>query len=715
MMSRRVLSLAALIVLAVLLAAPQAPAQAPARAAGSLELVPDSALFYSVMLRNREQLDLVLQSKAWAKLRRLPVLKMVREQLDQALATNPALTQLKDWYEQEENRKLIGLLGEMVSEEIFCYGGRDTADFYALLGELYGAYQFAPLMALLSGRAPQEAINPQTRLRLVLQTLAENTDHLKVPDIVLGFKLRETKEAKAQLQRLDQLVKDFLRRQPRFKGHWTKVKMAGGEYYRLRLDDQVVPWDQLPWEDVEQKQGEFDKLKKRLHELNVNLCIGLRGPYLIVAVGETLAQLRELGGQGKKLAERPEFKRLAPFADRRLTAISYASKAWLALSEGSPKELHGLGQNVVDFLEKQGAELNAEQKARIRKHLDGFVKDFQKYFPDPGPYLSFSFLNERGQESYSYDWTKEPEQAKPGQLQVLRHLGGSPLAYYAERAAYDPEAYRLLVKWIKIGWGDLEDLVLPRLPEEVRDQYQSMMKVARPLLARLDRATGKMLLPALGSGEGALVLDAQLTSKQWHSLMPEAARPLPLPAPAIVLSVKDAELLKKAGTEYRKILNDLIAQVGQTDFRLPPPQAKEFKGGTLYLYPLPAEAGLDKRLAPTAGLSERWLVLSFSPVQARRLLAPTPLTAEAKLPGAPKQVLSAAHFNWAGLVSAAEPWVDYFLAAVHSGADENFQQVRSQVHTILEVVKVLRSYTSVSYPEGGAVVTHSETIIQDIE
>jgi hypothetical protein len=705
--------LLALAGLVVLLAACRAPAQSSARPAGSLELVPDNALFYSAMLRNREQLEMVLKSKAWAKLSRLPALKMLRNMIDQGLAPNPGLAKLKDWYEQEENRKLIGFLGDMCSDEIFCYGGRDSADFYALLSELQGAYQYAPLMALLSGKNPQEAANPETRIRIVLQTLAQNTEHLKAPDLVVGFKLRDTQEAKAQLKRLDRLVKNLIRQQPQFQGRWTKAKVAGGEYYTLRLDGRLVPWDQIPLSDLEEKQGEFEPLKKKLREMVLSVSIGLRGSYLIVAVGDSPARLKELGGAGNKLADRPEFKRLAKFADRRLTAISYSSKQWRSLLEGSRKDLKNLGDKAIAALESEGIELTAKQKTRLRDDLNGFAKDFKKYVPNPGAYLSFSFLNARGSESYSYDWTKEPLQAESAPLQILRHVGGSPLGYYAERSIFDPEAYRLLVKWIKIGWGDVEDLALPKLPEEVRDKYAEIMKIARPLLVRLDRVTGKMLLPGLGTGEDAVVLDARLTSKQWHQAMPESEKALPLPAPALVMSVKNAELLRKAGAEYRKILNEVIAQIGQTDFQLPPPQAKEYKGGTLYSYPLPEEAGLDRHIEPTAALNDHWLVLSISPIQARRLLLPTPLAEKATLPGAPKAVLSAAYFNWAGFVRAAEPWVDYALLS--SGAEDRAQDVRGQVHTVLEVVRVLRSYASVTYPEGDAVVTHGETIIRDIK
>ena len=42
----------------------------------TLQLVPDDAAFYDSMLRNREQVEAVASSRAWAKLKSMPVVQM---------------------------------------------------------------------------------------------------------------------------------------------------------------------------------------------------------------------------------------------------------------------------------------------------------------------------------------------------------------------------------------------------------------------------------------------------------------------------------------------------------------------------------------------------------------------------------------------------------------------------------------------------------------
>src|SRR5689334_16606068 len=70
---------------------------APARAAGydkavnSLALIPADAAFYHASLRNREQVQIIARSKAWARLRELP-------------AVQAAWKQIQDQYNQEEGK-----------------------------------------------------------------------------------------------------------------------------------------------------------------------------------------------------------------------------------------------------------------------------------------------------------------------------------------------------------------------------------------------------------------------------------------------------------------------------------------------------------------------------------------------------------------------------------------------------------------------------------
>jgi hypothetical protein len=70
------------------------------------------------------------------------------------------------------------------------------------------------------------------------------------------------------------------------------------------------------------------------------------------------------------------------------------------------------------------------------------------------------------------------------------------------------------------------------------------------------------------------------------------------------------------------------------------------------------------------------------------------------------------------LITAAEPWITY---AIHNYAeaagDANRDQVTAimqQVQPVFDILKVFRQYVSSTYLEDGALVTHGETVVQDL-
>jgi hypothetical protein len=384
----------------------------------------------------------------------------------------------------------------------------------------------------------------------------------------------------------------------------------------------------------------------------------------------------------------------------------------------------------------------AELQARIRKDARDLGKDLKTFVAEPGATLSFAFLNGRGYEAYAYDWSEQPgiDGSKP--LTLLQHVGGSPLIAVVGRSSSRARYYDFLVKWVKVANGYFEDFAVPQMKPADRAKYDQFIKEFHPLVRRFDQATGKMLLPALADGQTAVVIDAKRTSKQWQKLLPPTEKPLPLPELALVLGVSDAELLRKACGEYRGLINQIIdhareAQPQVPNFQIPPPRVRKLKAGEMYFYPLPEEWGLDPQLLPNAGLSADVAVLTLSESHTQRLLTGTPL----KVKGGPladlkRPLAGAAYVDWPGLVDALTPWVELAVreGVAHqkpaakdqdqpAGKDQgkpaakgpSAEEILKQIRPVIEVLKVFRGYTSCTYFEDGALVTHSETVIQDLE
>src|SRR5207244_13636412 len=139
---------------------------------------------------------------------------------------------------------------------------------------------------------------------------------------------------------------------------------------------------------------------------------------------------------------------------------------------------------------------------------------------------------------------------------------------------------REFVEAVKIG-GEFLDEWVAEQPEDKKQEFTRWNKALRPLLKQLDEVTGQMLLPALADGQGAFVLDAKWTSKQWHQDMPAADAPLPMLEVGAVFGVSDAALLEKAVAGYGAIIEDAFVKVGELlpdqgvpAFKFPKPQIR---------------------------------------------------------------------------------------------------------------------------------------------
>src|SRR5262245_53235249 len=187
--------------LALGLFTPVARAQAPGKLGDtSLKLIPANAATYGASFRNKEQIQAIAKSNAWAKLTDLPAFQMAWKKVQDEYASGQ-LAPLRQFYEQPENKELVALLADAVSNEIFFYGGESWVGFVNLLAQVQGSMQFGRLTQLGKGRVDQS----QAQIASLLETLKENLELIKIPDLIIGFKVSDAKKVEGQLKRLQAL------------------------------------------------------------------------------------------------------------------------------------------------------------------------------------------------------------------------------------------------------------------------------------------------------------------------------------------------------------------------------------------------------------------------------------------------------------------------------------------------------------------------------
>src|SRR5262249_6126962 len=148
------------------------------------------------------------------------------------------------------------------------------------------------------------------------------------------FKVTNPDQAAAQLKRLEKLIAMGIDQVPELKGKVKWSKLGTGEFVTLTIDAKTIKFDEASVRKYEEKPGEFDAVVKRLKSMQMTISFGVRGKYVLLAVGETTGFIEKLG-TGKRLIDQPEFKPLASFADQRLTSVSYSSKAYRSQTDAS--------------------------------------------------------------------------------------------------------------------------------------------------------------------------------------------------------------------------------------------------------------------------------------------------------------------------------------------------------------------------------------------
>ena len=227
------------------------------RESSSLKIVPADVEFYSSSLRNREQFDALVNSKAFARLMQMPVVQMgvgfLKQQWENS--DDPDFQEFKEFLDEPDNKQLLEVLVDAISQEIFFYGDAGFADLVSVVTELSGVQRTAGLQALATGQDPGEII-----AKRIMGLLQKHSAKLNIPTTVIGFKLTDTKRAQTQLSRLETLLTQILTKEPELKKRFRREQIGGSQFLTLRLDGTLVPWEEVRRELSELDEDQVDKL-----------------------------------------------------------------------------------------------------------------------------------------------------------------------------------------------------------------------------------------------------------------------------------------------------------------------------------------------------------------------------------------------------------------------------------------------------------------------
>ena len=766
-------------------------------AKSGVAMVPQDAAFLSATLRLREQIDLFLKSNAFAAIKKLPSMARALESFeDQQSQPGSPLSIAATFLEMPENEQAIELLNDMISSDTFLYGEPSCVIFVELLKKLQQAQQTASILGMARGNssfgnldgldpngvgegfgvdgvieaedaemedaddgaaappvhngflpvrfqaadAEEQISSEQIMAQLIVKTLADNVDSIAIPDLVWGFQTTKLDAGKFQLRRIEVLVKAFSQVIPDFADALKRQKIAGGEVVSFTLESDKLPWEELVQNGIEGVDlDQLGKVLDKLRSLKIVVALGIIGDRVILSIGDSIEHLDKLsvGGNEKResLFTTKAFAPLREQQEKRITAISYISKALASSLAASAEDIEQLA-NLCETL-AESADLPAGAAEEARKNLKRVASGYRKRLPVPGPWVAFSFLNEKGYEGYVWNWSKNLPIDGSKRLELLEHAGGNPLGAFVVRAKNDPTQFEDLVLWTDMAWSFFQKYLLPKADPRSQEKFAEFDEHIAPLGLKSVDILRKKILPSLADGQIGFVLDAKSQSKRVQKDLPASVDPLPLIEPAIILGLADPDLFRDGINDLFALTDELVDEIREVipdavpaDYEVPEPLKTKVGGGTVWSFAIP-NAGLDEQVQPAICIGKEAAVFSLLPKHAARLLEKTPLETGAELSKFSEPLAGAAALDWPGLIEAIQPWVVYVTRygcvqqqegevdpeTILDADVENEQAKDALQHAVVvfEALKTLRVAVAETVIGTDATVTHWRNIIRDAE
>ena len=757
---------------------------------GGVSMIPKDAAFVSATLRLQEQIDLVLRSNAFASIRKLPAVVQALEQFEeQKLQPGSPLSMVDTYLQLPENQQAVELLRDMVATDTFLYGEPSCITFLELFQKIQQAQNAANVLQMSRGGVPGSievdrleldrlemdddddddddddgssvdrglkvvpvrrqvaeieefelstaGTGDQLTARMVLQAIADNADKIVVPDLVWGFKTGKPDVATSQIKRIEVLLKLITQTNPAFADALKRQEIAGGEVVTLTIDGGLVPWGQVLQDQDGIDDGDLDKVRRKLQELDLVIAIGLIGDRVILSIGDSADHLGKLvvaGAEEKGLASTKPFEPLREHRDERITGISYVSEALARAAAPSAADLERLAELSDTLADSAGLPEGAAREAR--EMLEKMAAGYKRRLPIPGPALGYSFLTDQGYEGYGWDWTRNGVLDGSKRLDLLGHTGGSPLLSIVTRAKTPPDQFDDFVDWGNMAWSFFRKNLLVKADEDDRERFEQASQQLVPLAERLVATLRTKILPAVADGQAAFVVDGKEKAKRLQDSIPASAEPLPIVAPAFAVKLDDPKLFREGLSDLFALADDLVEEIRTLNpesvpegYRIPEPSKSKIDGGALWTFAVP-QAGLDDQIEPTIGIGEDVAVFSLLPKQATRMLVRTTQSTGSELSRFEEPLAAAAAADVAGFVDLLEPWVEY-IARVGvlqqrngfvdgnatigpDGDDDRMRDILLHTGVVLDAMRCLRVTVGEASTRSDATVTHWRNVIRDL-
>ena len=651
----------------------------------SIRLAPADADFYAATYRMKEQWASFVSGPVVRKLLDLPAVQENLEIfLDQWKNRDDNVANLRMVWENPNAKDAVKFATELVSEECFFLGDKNTGEFVRAYTRVISA-----INELAANELAVESLEDDSATNKLMNLWIDEVEKLTVPMMVMGAKCKDEELAITKVDQLEaslQLSMGFVPELAPVANSIKRIEDDRGSRLTVEFNGKMIPWDVLSSANLLDEEI-MEVLQNALNQKTIALTIGTLDGYFIVGISSKRGDLLKLG-KGANLTTHPDLAPVVLNASKPITSVSYLSdnlakanydsqfkdfftKNFAALLNqfmGVQVAVRGLNGDVGKFDKTSEVFEFAEN---IKSDLKWMDESIAKFVPEARGTTAYSFSTVNGWEQVYHIRTKNVllDGSKP--LAALQHIGGDPMMMVVTRLQDHPEYFRLMRQIVQrfkkqldrafeIDWSgtgvDMDDL------KKARSDIESLW----PLLVKLADAWETKVLPGLDGEHGVLMSSGSLAAKQWAKEMPPSDVPLPLPEVASVSGVRDAAKLKDAGRDFFTVCDSLLDYVRTKDpnsvpvnYSIPRPIESKSDGRVKFGYPIPDDCPAPKSMMPHGLLSGSYLYHGYSEKQSETLAKSTRLTIGAGVINTDKPLANASYLSIGRIMSAAKPWVLY--------------------------------------------------------
>lgn len=653
----------------------------------ALSVAPQEVAFFSTSVNMKDAWTDLAEGDFVSRLRGVPFIQQLEVEFNKQWDDPQGqLAQAKAALENPNVKNIVNLLTDMMSDEVFVYGGEDWCD---LIGGM---------MKLQNEMTAKMSEGPEAMEEFFRNLDKEDVDNIRIPTTVIGFRLSDDDNARLQLDALEGILRLGLGQIPEaqpFLRHLKRSDLSDGQTLTMSLDTSMVPLDAIDEDEREQAEQVLALLEGR----SISMSIGVKSNILLMAFGEGETIINSVGEGDSKLLDHEKLAVLREAAPSRLRSIAYVSEEWRQAQWDA---------NFDDYFQRMvgqfSAAINAEEdlpnlddwQAEIKEDAKWMDQQLAAFAPNFGAMVSWSNATDGGSEGYMYDWTENTSFENAAPLSITDHAGEMPLALIGLKQKHIPEADEMLAYVLDKAPGHIKKFVsLVEDDEEERERVVKILDSAWPIVQDAFDILKDEIGPALSDNESLISVAGGWSTSTLGPDLPPPSKALPLPEISLACKLSDRDQFV-AGCEHLYELFDRVVEMVRAndpdaipaDYTVPRPQSEEIEGGTRFFYTELSENVPLDGFAPQLIIGDEVIVLGYSDRQVRDMLTSRELQTRPAwmTPESPTAVVS--YIDFAGMFASARPWIEFGLSTTGQPLSEPLSPQPGPIPTGNDVLQI---------------------------